>query len=151
MKITWVIEISSATLCKCNWLGFRLGCKLSFIFINYHFPCYWLYNTDQEASGKPQNLCSLPSTILFHPFSMAPGLHDLPSRKFYRCKEAKMTYKLILSSQIQSPMSLAFLLLPEKKVFRHTAVISETLKLLPPQSDLLDNLYVKSLFNKKVI
>lgn len=62
-----------------------------------------------------------------------------------------MTYKLILSSQIQSPMSLAFLLLPEKKVFRHTAVISETLKILPPQSDLLDNLYVKSLFNKKVI
>ena len=70
-------EISNFTFCKFNVRGVQARAQVVSLHIAISFAVAILCMKDseslQEASrkppGKPQNLCSFPSTILFSPFS----------------------------------------------------------------------------------
>ena len=66
-------EISNFTFWKCNILGVQARAQVVSLHIAISFAVAILYMKDseslQEASGKPRNLCSFLSTILFNPFS----------------------------------------------------------------------------------
>ena len=66
-------EITNFTFCKFNVRGVQAHAPVVSLHIAISFAVAILYmkgsESLQEASRKPWNLCSFPSTILFSPFS----------------------------------------------------------------------------------